>query len=194
MIMDSPQSRVKLSCWSLSSLFALLGATGKQLKPCVQTDLACLCLCWPQHLENVGKLEPSGYGLAVVRSSVGCWHGLLVSAILFADLSARTAVPCCGEEGGQRPGPLHLGGGLATLCYWITTIVFSPVFCRKPESLSGFTGSPEHADKLSALWCFEKWVLARRVAACPSQAVVLCSWHLLKHRTGLPPSWKLRQL
>lgn len=36
----------------LLSCFVLLCATGKQLRSCVQTDLGCLCLCWPQNLES----------------------------------------------------------------------------------------------------------------------------------------------
>lgn len=140
MIMDSPQSRVSSAAVPLISVCS---ATGKQLRSCVQTDLGCLCLCWPQHLENVGKLEPGWVraGCGQKQRGLLAWLAGVSDSVCRPECSsARTAVPCCWEEGGQRPGPLHLGEGLATLCYWITTIVFPSVFCQKPESLSGFPG------------------------------------------------------
>lgn len=148
----NPYKAVYFQLLPLSTCFALLCATGKQLRSCVQTDLGCLCLCWPQNLESREVIHRETWAVWVQASWSGAQHSLLApglchsgAALLLPDLSWQVPAPLCSS--GRKKGtemPLRCllpeGWDQTLVSCQITTAGFSSASVLLQESgLSGFT-------------------------------------------------------
>lgn len=195
----------KLQLLPLSSCFALLCATGKQLRSCVQTDLGCLYLCWPQNLESREVIGRETWAVWVQaswmqeqsRSSAqlqcSCHAG---AALLLPNLSWQVPAPLCSpgrKKGDRHPSLLPEGWDQTAVCCQITTAGFSSasillqawVWIVWNHRLAWVCWQIP-----SAFWFSAMPVLVQRVPTYHSQERVLCAglWQLFKHWRAQP--WK----